>query len=180
MSFRSSLHPLTLSIATALLFLNAALAQPSPVVVPASGYELSIGRDCVVSGVPATCGATFTGWTGETNTGGWLQFPGTGQGTWFVLINYTGQPMFNGSVNIVGGSWLFFLKNGGIIGGTVHSGLVTWPIDAGSSNGCGNGVASINANLSRLNGKPATLTGCLHDLPKGTVIPPKVWGAFVF
>ena len=180
MSFRFRLHHIALSIATALLLVNASLAQPAPVVVPASGYELSIGHDCVVSGVPATCGATFTGWTGETNTGEWLKFPGTGQGAWLVLINYTGQPMFNGSVNIVGGSWLFIFKNGGIIGGTVNRGLVTWPIDADSSNGCGNGVAVINANLLRLNGKPATLTGCLHDLPKGAVIPPKVWGAFSF
>lgn len=125
MSFQFPIHLLTLSIATAFLLGNAALAQPAPVVVPASGYELSIGRDCVVGGVPATCGATFTGWTGETNTGDWLKFPGTGQGTWLVLINYTGQPAFNGSVNIVGGSWLFFLKNGGILGGTVNSGTVT-------------------------------------------------------
>ncbi len=179
MSLQFLRHPLTLSIATALLLVNPSFAQPAPVVVPASGYELSIGRDCVVSGVPATCGATFTGWTGETNTGDWLKFPGTGQGTWLVLINYTGQPMFNGSVNIVGGSWLFFL-NGGVIGGRVNSGLVTWPMAANLDNGCGTGVASITANLSRFNGKPATLTGCLHDLPKGTVIPPKVWGAFSF
>lgn len=180
MSFQFLRHPLTLSIATALLLVNAALAQPGPVVVPASGYELSIGRDCVVGGVPATCGATFTGWTGETNTGDWLKFPGTGLGTWLVLINYTGQPAFNGSVNIVGGSWLFILKNGGILGGTVNSGTVRWPIDEGSSSRCGIGVASIDAHLSRLNGKPVTLTGCLHDLPKGAVIPPKVWGAFSF
>jgi hypothetical protein len=86
MSFQFPLHPLTLSIATALLLVNSALAQPAPVVVPASGYELSIGRDCTVGGVPATCGATFTGWTRETNTGDWLKFPGTGQGTWLVLI----------------------------------------------------------------------------------------------
>lgn len=158
---------------------NAALAQLG-VSVPASGYELSIGRNCVVGGVPATCGATFTGWTGETNTGEWLQFPGTGQGTWLVLINYIGQPMFNGSVTIVGGSWLFSLQNCGILGGTVNTGTVTWPIDDNSSTGCGTGVASISANLSRLNGKPVTLTGCLHDLPKGTVIPPRVWGVFSF
>jgi len=114
------------------------------------------------------------------STRDWLKFPGTGQGTWLVLINYTGQPMFNGSVTIVGGSWLFIFKNGGILGGTVRSGGVTWPIDADTSNGCGIGVASINANLSRFNGKPVMLTGCLHDLPKGTVIPPKVWGTFLF
>ena len=117
---------------------------------------------------------------GRDEHGDWLKFPGTGQGTWLVLINYTGQPMFNGSVDIVGGSWLFILKSGGILGGTVRSGVVTWPIDANTSNVCGTGVASINANLSRLNGKPVTLTGCLHDLPKGTVIPPKVWGTFLF
>jgi hypothetical protein len=179
MSLQSALHTLTFSIAAALLMVNAARAQPA-VSVPASGYELSIGHDCVVSGVPATCGTTFTGWTGETSTGEWLKLPGTGQGTWLVLINYTGQPMFNGLVNVVGGSWLFILKNGGILGGTVTSGLVAWPIDANSSNGCGNGVAVINANLSVSHGKAATLTGCLHDLPKGSVIPPKVWGTFLF
>jgi hypothetical protein len=108
-----------------------------------------------------------------------LKFPGTGQGTWLVLINYTGQPMFNGSVNIVGGSWVFILKDGGIFAGTVNSGTVTWPITADLDNGCGKGVASINADLRRLNGKPGALTGCLHDLPKGAVIPPTVWGLFV-
>ena len=179
MSSRFLRHTLTLSIATAFLLVNAALAQLG-VSVPASGYELSIGRDCVVGGVPATCGATFTGWTGETSTGDWLKFPGTGLGTWLVLINYTGQPAFNGSVNIVGGSWLFILKNGGILGGTVNNGSVTWPMNAATPSSCGDGIAVINANLSRLNGKPVTLTGCLHDLPKGAVIPPKVWGTFLF
>jgi len=29
-----------------------------------------------------------------------------------VRINYTGQPMFDGSVTIVGGSWQFHFKNG--------------------------------------------------------------------
>ena len=178
MSFRFLRHPLTLSIATALLLVSPAFAELG-VSVPASGYELSIGRDCVVGGAPATCGATFTGWTGETSTGDWLKFPGTGLGTWLVLINYTGQPAFNGSVNIVGGSWLFILKNGGILGGTVNSGTVTWPGEIATI-GCGIGVASINAHLSRFNGKPVTLTGCLHDLPKGAVIPPKVWGTFHF
>jgi hypothetical protein len=178
MSFPFKLRYAALNIATAILFVGSALAQSS-VTVPVSGYELFLGYNCVIRGVPATCGTTFSGWTGETS-GGWLQFPGTGEGAWSVRINYTGQPMFGGSVMIVGGSWQFHFKNGTSLHGTVDSGgTVIWP-DASSSMGCGNGVAVVNANLSVFGGGPANLSGCLHDLPKGTVIPPKVWGTFNF
>jgi len=143
--------------------------------------EVNSRYNCVIRGVPATCGTTFSGWTGETSSRGWLQFPGTGEGAWSVRINYTGQPMFDGSVTIVGGSWQFHFKNGTSLHGTVRSGgTVIWPSDASSDIGCGNGVAIVNANLSVFGGGLASLSGCLHDLPKGTVIPPKVWGTFNF
>ena len=179
MSFPFKLRYPALSIAFAILFVDSAVAQ-STVTDPVSGYELFLGYNCVVGGVPATCGTTFSGWTGETSSRGWLQFPGTGEGAWSVRINYTGQPMFDGSVTIVGGSWRFQFKNGTSLRGTVENGIVTWPLDASSDIGCGDGVAVVNANLSVSGGTPATLSGCLHDLPKGAVIPPKVWGTFNF
>jgi len=179
MSFPFRLRYPVLSIAIAILFVGSALAQ-SLVTVKVSGYELFLGYNCVIGSVPATCGTTFSGWTGETSTGGWFKFPGTAQGAWSIRVNYTGQPMFDGSVTIVGGSWQFHFKNGTSLRGTVKNGIVTWPSDASSDLGCGNGVALVNANLSVSGGAPTTLSGCLHDLPKGAVIPPKVWGLFNF
>jgi hypothetical protein len=179
MSFPFKLRYPALTIAIAILFVGSALAQ-STVPVPVSGYELFLGYNCVIGRAPATCGTTFSGWTGETSTGGWLKFPGTGQGAWSIRVNYTGQPMFDGSVTIVGGSWQFHFKNGASLRGTVENGIVTWPSDADHSIGCGNGVAVVNATLSVSGRAPATLSGCLHDLPKGSVIPPKVWGTFDF
>src|SRR6266566_4892402 len=50
--------------------------------------EVNSRYNCVIRGVPATCATTFSGWTGETRSRGWLQFPGTGEGAWSVRINY--------------------------------------------------------------------------------------------
>jgi hypothetical protein len=176
---RSLLNARNLVLRSALLALlcGAAAAQ---VQVPVSGYEIYLGHNCRVAGVSGTCGATFTGWTGVTADGGWVGFPGSGQGVWSIQINYTGKPAFGGSVNIVGGRWSFLFFNGLDLHGKVVSGTVTWPADANTSIGCGNGVAVGQASLTVAGGRPATVTGCLHDLPAGKVIPPTIWGVFNF
>ena len=45
---------------------------------------------------------------------------------------------------------------------------------------CGVDVAVAEANLSVAGGGITSVSGCLHDLPKGSVIPPKIWGTFNF
>jgi hypothetical protein len=111
-------------------------------------------------------------------SGGWLAFPGTGQGVWSIQINYTGHPAFGGTapqVTIVGDKWSFLFLNGLELRGKVISGTVTWPADQNSpvaGSDCGNGVAVAQANMTLVGGTSATVAGCLHDIPAGTVIPP--------
>jgi hypothetical protein len=186
MSFSLVIRNLMLVAVSLVATIATAAAQ---IVVPVSGYEIYLGHSCTVAGAPAlsaTCGATFTGWTGETINGGWLAFPGTGKGVWSIQINYIGHPAFGGTtpqVTVVGGQWSFLFVNGLILSGKVVNGTVTWPVDQYSSVegfSCGPGVAVAQANLTLVGGKSASVSGCLHDIPAGTVIPPKEWGAFTF
>jgi hypothetical protein len=152
-------------------------------LTPVSGYEIYLGHNCRIAGAAATCGTTFSGWTGiQQPNGGFLPFPGTGQGAWSLQINYVGKPAFGASVNVVGGNWSFLFLNGTRMHGTVLNGSVTWPADANSSigNGCLTGEAFAQANITVAGGSPTVVEGCLHDLPAGSVIPPTVWGAFLF
>jgi hypothetical protein len=182
---QSSFHVRSVIFSSVLLLMLFGTAG-AQIVVPVSGYEIYLGHNCTVAGAPATCGATFTGWTGVTSSSGWLAFPGTGKGVWSVQINYTGHPAFGGStpqVTIVGGKWSFLFVNGLELRGKVISGTVTWPADQNSEvagSNCGDGVAVAQANMSLVGGKSATIAGCLHDIPAGIVIPPKEWGAFTF
>jgi len=169
---------LFLAVASLPFLCRSAAAQH---LTPVSGYEIYLGRNCTIAGLPATCGTTFTGWTGIQSTGGFLPFPGTAQGFWSLRINYIGQPAFGGSVNVVGGNWSFLFFNGTSKHGTVLNGSVTWPADANSTiSGCNAGEAIAQANITVSGGTPTAVVGCLHDLPAGTVIPPTVWGAFLF
>ena len=177
MPFLLNVRKLALASALLMVLVGTALASTP---VPVSGYEIFLGYNCTIKGEAATCGATFGGWTGETPSGGWLAFPGTAQGTWSIRANYTGQPEFGGSVTLVGGSWRFLFISGAFLHGKVLSGTVTWPADKDTDIGCGKGVATADANLSVASGGSATVTGCLHDLPKGSVIPPQIWGTFNF
>jgi hypothetical protein len=177
----TNLRNLTLTVIMVMLGFDLGWGQTTQ--VPVSGYELFTGHNCVIGSQPATCGATFSGWTGETSQEGWLAFPGTELGGWSIKANYIGKPAFGDSVTLVGGTWIFFLKNGGFLHGTITSGMVTWPSASDSpvlNSNCGDGVATVAATLSVAGGHPALLAGCLHDLPAGTVIPPKVWGEFIF
>ena len=161
-----------------LAFCAAASAQS---LTPVSGYEIFLGRNCLLGGQAGTCGTTFTGWTGIQAAGGFLPFPGTGRGFWSLQISYIGQPAFNSSVTVVGGSWSFFFLNGTTKHGTVLNGSVAWPIDANSTiSGCKPGEAIAQANITVAGSSPTAVVGCLHDLPAGQIIPPTVWGAFLF
>lgn len=168
-----------LSIMVSFALCTVASAQN---LTPVSGYEIFLGRNCKIAGQAGTCGTTFSGWTGiQQPDGGFLPFPGTGQGVWSLQINYFGQPAFNSSVTVVGGNWRFQFLDGTRKHGTVLSGSVTWPADANSTvSGCKTGEALAQANISVAGGSPTAVVGCLHDLPAGTVIPPTVWGAFLF
>jgi hypothetical protein len=172
------------TITLALLFFTLTIVLSTTAVaqiqVPVSGYEIFLGRDCVIAGAPATCGTTFTGWTGLTSDGGWIGFPGTAQGVWSIQINYIGNANFGTFVTIASGKWNFFFINGAELRGKVLGGSVVWPADENTASACGVGVAVVQANLSVAGGPPASITGCLHDLPAGSVIPPKVWGTFNF
>ncbi len=173
--WRIHIRSVVFCVALIMLVLSTAIAQ---VQLPVSGYEIFLGHDCNLSGTLGTCGTTFTGWTGGGTT--WVPFPGTGLGAWSIQINYIGKAMFGGSVNVVGGKWSLLLLNGTQLRGKVLSGSVTWPEDENTDIGCGMGVAVAEANLKVTGGGTGTINGCLHDLPAGSVIPPKVWGAFSF
>lgn len=169
----------TLLLAIVCFSLRAAAAAQS--LTPVSGYEIYLGHNCIIGEAAATCGTTFTGWTGIKSGGGFLPFPGTRKGTWSLRINYIGQPAFGGSVTVVGGRWSFLFFNGTIKHGTVPNGSVTWPANATSTiSVCKAGEALAEANITVAGGSPTIVAGCLHDLPAGSVIPPTVWGAFGF
>jgi hypothetical protein len=55
---------------------------------------------------------------------------------------------------------------------------VTWPASLHDDLGCGGGVAKVHALFKTTKDEPASFVGCLHDLPAGSVIPPKIWGTF--
>jgi hypothetical protein len=48
-----------------------------------------------------------------------------------------------------------------------------WPASVSDNIGCGPGVATVALELT---GDASYFSGCLHDLPAGSVIPPKIWG----
>src|SRR6266852_1007782 len=166
------------------LWASVALAfasQPALAQFPVnvSGYEVFLGVDCTINNEPATCGVRFGGWTGGSGAvpGGWTRFPGDREGFWTANVNYNGKAGFDKTVTLLGGSWELLFKNGTVVQGTVSAGNVQWPAATGDL-GCGTGVAKITASLAVKGGGAAGFVGCLHDLPAGTVVPPKVWGTF--
>lgn len=140
-----------------------------------SGYEFLLGSSCTFpDGSTGKCGVEFGGWTGGTGPvpTGWTPFPGNRQGLWDAEINYAGAPDWNATVNLKGGSFDVLFKTGRNISGVIDGGTVTWPAqDDPVGLGCGPQVARVDVTLNN-----GTFTGCLHDLPAGSVIPPKIWG----
>ena len=140
-----------------------------------SGYEFLLGSSCTIVGTPGTCGVQFGGWTGGSGpvSNGWTTFPGNRRGLWEANINYTGTANFNSTVQVISGSYDVLFKNAKTISGTVTGGTVAWPANLYADAGCGAGVAIVALTLS---GDASSFSGCLHDLPAGSVIPPKIWG----
>jgi hypothetical protein len=163
------------------LALGIAAASAAPLPVNVSGYEFLLGTSCTIG----TCGVEFGGWTGGSGqvANGWTPFPGTGQGLWKASVNYTGKAMFGDGVHVhvvdvVGGSFDLLFTNGTTVLGAVPHGTVTWPPSGSGDIGCGVGVAVVSVNVTFTRGAmgPGSFKGCLHDLPAGSVIPPKIWG----
>ncbi len=150
--------------------------------VNVSGFEYSLGSNCNLAGAPATCGVQFGGWTGGNGpvAGGWTSFPGNGYGLWKANINYLGKAAFGGSVAVVGGSFDVLFVNGYTVQGVVVSkdSVVSWPATQFFDVGCGMGVAKVQVNVIYTRGSygQGSFKACLHDLPAGSVIPPKIWG----
>jgi hypothetical protein len=159
------------------LSIVAAFADLLPVRV--SGYEYFIGTSCTIDGQPATCDVQFGGWTGSGGqvANGWRPFPGNGQGLWTATVDYRGKAKFGGQVNLLDGNFQLLFTDGKAVLGKVTSGTITWPA-RGQSTICGTDVAVVSMNVRYRVGATGlgSFRGCLHDLPFGSVLPPKIWG----
>lgn len=143
-----------------------------------SGYEFQLGSPCSINGVAGKCGVAFGGWTGGggQEPDGWTPFPGTRKGLWEAVVNYTGSPDFGATVELQSGTFDLLFKNRSALSGMVTGGTVEWPALGGvTAPSCGTNVAKVTVFLT-IGGTPHSFDGCLHDLPAGTVIPPKIWG----
>jgi hypothetical protein len=163
---------------TALAFsIVGALADLLPAKV--SGYEYFIGTSCTIDGQPATCDVQFGGWTGSGGqvANGWRTFPGNGQGLWTATVDYKGKAKFGGQVALLGGNFQLLFTDGKAVLGKVTAGTLRWPA-RGQSTICGTDVAVVSMNVKYRAGATGTglFQGCLHDLPAGSIIPPKIWG----
>ena len=170
-------YAVTATTALALSIVAASAALLSPVKV--SGYEYLLGTSCTINGQPATCGVQFGGWTGGRGqvANGWRPFPGNGHGLWKATANYTGKAAFGGQVNVLSGRFDLLFTSGKRVLGNVTGGSVRWPA-AGQSTVCGTEVAEVSLNIRYRVGAAGggSFRGCLHDLPAGSVLPPKIWG----
>jgi hypothetical protein len=159
------------------LSIVAALADLLPARV--SGYEYFIGTSCTIDGQPATCDVQFGGWTGSGGqvANGWRTFPGNGQGFWTATADYRGRAKFGGQVALLGGNFHLLFTDGKAVLGRVTGGTIRWPA-RGQSSICGTDVAVVSMNVRYRAGATGTglFQGCLHDLPAGSIIPPKIWG----
>jgi Beta-propeller repeat len=145
-----------------------------------SGVEFFAGHPCTIGGQQATCGAHFVGWSGggghEPN--GWVPFPGDEKALWEADINYEGQVAFGKTIDLLKGRLELLLQRQRLVSEILTNGTVVWPPSATGNLGCGEGVAKVTAYFTTKQGAPASFVGCLHDLPAGSVLPPKIWGTF--
>jgi hypothetical protein len=159
------------------LSIGAASAHDLPQRV--SGYEYFIGVPCTIDGQSATCDVQFAGWTGGGGQvpNGWRALPGNGQGLWTATIDYRGRPRFGGQIVLLNGHFNLSFTDGHVVSGRVTGGTITWPL-RGQSSICGTEVAVVSMNVRYRVGPTdrGVFKGCLHDLPAGSVIPPKIWG----
>ena len=161
------------------LALSIAAASADLIPVRVSGYEFYIGESCTVDGLPATCDVQFGGWTGSGGqaANGWRDFPGSGKGFWTASVDYRGKAKFGGQVELLDGKFDLMFNDGQALLGRVISGTITWPA-AGQSTICGLEVAVVSMTVRYRVGATGRglFRGCLHDLPFGSVLPPKIWG----
>jgi hypothetical protein len=164
---------------TTVLTLSVASASADLLPERVSGYEYFIGIPCTIDGQGATCDVQFAGWTGSGGQvpNGWRPFPGNGHGTWTAIIDYKGKPKFGGHVELLDGNFDLTFTDGKAVLGRVTGGTITWPAK-GQSTICGTDVAVVSMNVKYRVGATGTglFRGCLHDLPFGSVLPPKIWG----
>jgi hypothetical protein len=168
------------AVATAaVLALGIVAASAHDLPQRVSGYEYFPGTPCTINGQAATCDVQFAGWTGGGGQApnGWTPFPGNNQGMWTASADYKGKARFGGQVALLGGSFHLLFKDGHVVLGKVTGGTITWPA-RGLSSICGTEVAVISMNVTYRAGATGTgvFRGCLHDLPAGRIIPPKIWG----
>ena len=170
-------YAIAATTALALSIVSASAALRSPVNV--SGYEYLLGESCTINGRPATCGVQFGGWTGGRGQvpNGWRPFPGNGNGLWMASVDYAGRAAFGRQATVLGGSFDLLFTSGRTVSGNVTGGTVRWPAE-GQSTVCGTEVAEVSVTIRYTVGARGTgsFEGCLHDLPAGSVIPPKIWG----
>jgi hypothetical protein len=96
---------------------------------------------------------------------------------WKATIDYLGKPEFGGHAELVGGSFDVLFTNGRTVTGKVTGGSVMWP-HSGQNTGCGTDIAAVSVIVAfrgTVTGS-GLFRGCLHDLPAGSVIPPRIWG----
>jgi hypothetical protein len=166
------------------VLISAAIALPlgvvgvsaAPVSIYISGYEYLLGTDCIQGGKAATCGVQFGFWTGGRGqrSDGWVHFPGDGRGLGKANISYIGTAAFGATLPVAGNIELLFSRAPSISGPV--RGTVTWPAEGAPSPTCGTDVAMVSLTVQYSTGGSGIFSGCLHDLPKGSVIPPKIWG----
>jgi Beta-propeller repeat len=145
-----------------------------------SGIEFFPGLPCGTSNEHLKCGVHFVGWGGGNGhaPNGWVPFPGDEKALWQANVNFQGEVAFGSTVNLLKGRLELLLRREEILSEIVTNGTVVWPPSATSDLGCGEGVAKVIAFFKTKHGRPASFVGCLHDLPAGSVIPPKIWGTF--
>jgi hypothetical protein len=146
-----------------------------------SGVEFFAGHPCIVDGQAATCDVHSVGWGGGSghDANGWVPFPGDGKAVWEANVAYEGDVAFGKTVELVKGSRLeLLLKGNKLLSEIVTEGTVTWPASTNDDLSCGRGVAKVHALFRTKQDAPASFVGCLHDLPAGSIIPPKIWGTF--
>jgi hypothetical protein len=145
-----------------------------------SGVEFFAGHPCTIGGQHATCGAHFVGWSGGGGhePTGWVPFPGDEKALWEADINYEGQVAFGKTIDLLKGRLELLLQRQRLLSEILTNGTVVWPPSATGNLGCGEGVGRVTAYFTTKQGAPASFVGCLHDLPAGSVLPPKIWGTF--
>ena len=170
----------------ALVFASGSFAEPTYDEIwstCAAGREISPG----ITLGDTTYGVVFSAWLKDDRSGcpSWFPVWRGGGGSLVATIQRQGDAGFGNLVDITGGFFKLTLKDGTQAKACVESGTVEWPANRYVDDGCGKGVALVDAVLSwgctgdMLGG----FEGCLDDKdwlgPRTRLfrLPPKIWGA---